>query len=259
MSRITQRGATGPLAIQSNGTFQSSTDTSLATLVGSRWDLSDGREVVLVSAGSSTTIAPGLLYQDAAIVPNHQNLAVTAFQAYSNNGNIPAKVTVTLGATAVTANQYQGGFVIVNDNNGEGQTLRIASHPAADASASLVITLEDAPNTAITTASEVCLISPHGKNVIITATTTATSGSYAGIGLYPIAASAYGFLVSKGIVAALSDASEPVIGTAIGASLATAGAVCDVAYAGDVLTRSVIGNALQTGVSTEYRAVVVNL
>lgn len=259
MSSITQRGATGPLALTANGTFQTSTDTSLDTLVGTRWDLSDGREVVLVSASSATTVAAGKLYQDAAIVANHQNLAVTAFQAYSSNGNVPAKVTVTLGATAATANQYRGGYVVVNDVTGEGQTLRIASHPAADASASLVITLEDAPNTALTTSSEVCLISPHGKDIIITPTTTATSGAYAGIGLYPIAASSYGFLVSKGIVAALSDASEPVVGTAIAASLATAGAVADVAYAGNVLTGSVIGNAVQTGVSTEYRAVFINV
>lgn len=260
MSRITQRGATGPLSLTANGTFQTSTDASLETLVGSRWDLSDGREVILVQAGSATTVAAGLLYQDPAIVGDHTNLDVTAFQAYSANGNVPAKVTATLGSTAVTANQYAGGFVVVRDGTGEGQTLRIASHPSADAAASVVITLEDAPNTALSASdSEINLIPAHGNGVIITPTTTATNGAYAGIGLYPIAASAYGFLVSKGIVAALSDASAPVVGTAIAASLATAGAVADVAYAGNVLTGSVIGNALQTGVSGEYSAVYVNL
>ena len=190
MSRITQRGATGPLAIQASGSFQSSTDASLETLVGSRWDLSDGREVILVQAGSATTVAAGKLYQDAAVVANHVNLAVTAFQAYSANGNVPAKVTATLGATAVTANQYAGGFVVVNDATGEGQTLRIASHPAADASASLAITLEDSPNTALDTNSEISLIPAHGNGVIIFPT-TATNVA-AGVGLYPIAASAYG-------------------------------------------------------------------
>lgn len=257
MSRITQKGATGPLALHANGTFQTSTDSSLATLVGSRWDLSDGREVVLVQPSSTTTVAAGKLYQDAAIVANHTNLAVTAFQAYSANGNVPAKVTATLGATAVTANQYAGGFLVVNDANGEGQTLRIASHPAANGSASVVITLEDAPNTALTTSSEVSLVPAHGKDVIIHPT-TATNVA-AGVGLYPIAAEAYGFLVSKGIAAALSDATAPVAGTAISWSAATAGAVGDVPYAGDVLTGGVIGNAVHTGVSTEYRAVFVNV
>jgi len=257
MSRITQKGATGPLALVANGAFQTSTDASLETLVGTRWDLSDGREVVLVQAGAATTVAAGLLYQNAAIVPNHQNIAVVSYQAYSANGNVPPKVTVTLGATAATANQYAGGFVVVNDANGEGQTLRIASHPAANGSASLVITLEDGASTALTSSSEVCLIPAHGNGVIIHPTTPTASA--VGIGLYPIAASAYGFLVSKGVVSALSDATEPVVGTAISWSAATAGAIADVAYAGNVLTSGVIGNAYQTAVSTEYRAVSVNL
>lgn len=260
MSRITQKGATGGLALVANGAFQTSTDASLETLVGTRWDLSDGREVILVQAGAATTIAAGLLYQDPAIVAGNTNLAVTAYQAYSANGNVPAKITVTTGATGVTANQYAGGFCIVRDGTGEGQTARIASHPSATNAASLVITLEEGYTVApVGSASEVNLIPAHGNGVIITPTTTATNGAYVGIGLYAIAAGAYGYLVSKGVTAALSDASEPVVGTAIAASLATNGAVADVAYAGNVLTGSVIGNAVQTGVSGEYSAVFVNL
>lgn len=259
MSRISQRGATGPLALVANGAFQTSTDSNLLTLVGTRWDLSDGREVKLVRAGSATTIAPGKVYQNAANIAAHTNIAVTAFTAYSANGNVPAKVTVQLGATAVTANQYQGGFVTGSDGTGEGQTVRIASHPAADASATLVLTLEETPTVAfVASDSEVTLVSPDGKDVIITPTTTSTS-TPAGLGLYAIAASAYGFLVTKGITTALADSTNPVIGNAIAASKVTAGAVGSVSYAGNVLTDSVIGTALVTGVSTEYRPVYVNL
>lgn len=253
MSRITQRGATGPLALTAGGEFQTSTDASLDTLVGSRWDLNDGREVILVQASSATTVAAGKLYQDAAIIADHQNLDVTAFQAYSANGNVPAKVTATLGGTAVTANQYAGGYVVVNDSTGEGQTLRIASHPAADAAASVAITLEDAPNTALDSTSEICLIPAHGQDVIISPTTQ--TNVVAGVSLYPIAASAYGFLVSKGIVSCLSDAAAPAAsGAAISPSNATAGAV-----EAAVLAQGVIGNAVQAGVSTEYRTVFINV
>lgn len=259
MSRITQRGATSPLAIVANGAFQTSTDASLATLVGTRWDLSDGREVILVNASSATTVAPGKVYQNAANIADHTNLAVTAFTAYSNNGNIPAKVTVTLGATAVTANQYAGGFLTGSDGTGEGQICRIASHPAADASASLVVTLEEGPLTAfVASASEVSLTAPTGKNIIITPTTTSTSVAI-GLAIYAIAASSYGFLLTKGIGNALADSTNPVIGNAIAASKITAGAVGSVSYATNVLTDSVIGVALVTGVSTEYRPVYVNL
>jgi len=250
LSRITQKGATGPLALVANGQFQTSADTSLATLVGSRWDLSDGREVTLVSTAAATTVAPGKLYQDPAIVPNHQNIAVAAYTAYSNNGNVPAKVTVTLGATAATANQYAGGFVVVNDANGEGQTLRIASHPAADASATLAITLEDGPNTALTTSSEVCLLPAHGANIIIQPTTV--TGAQVGIGLCPIAPSSYGFLVSKGITSALAGGA---IGAGLGISVGSVEGSVSVAAA----TTARLGYAAQAGVDTEYRAVFVNL
>lgn len=253
MSRITQRGATGPLALHSGGTFQTSTDADLATLVGSRWDLSDGREVMLVSAATGTTIASGKLYQDAAIVPNHQNLDVTAFTAYSANGNVPAKVTATLGNTALTANQYRGGFVVVNDVTGEGQTLRIASHPAADAAASVVITLEDAPNTALDASSEICLLPPHGNDVIIYPTTP--TGAVAGVALCPIAADAYGFVTVKGLTSCLANGAIAV-GQNISPSPTVAGAV---EITSITTFAAIIGYANQAGVDTEYRCVYLNL
>lgn len=259
MSRITQRGATGPLAIVANGAFQSTTDANLETLVGTRWDLSDGREVMLVQSGAATTIAGGKVYQNAANEANHTNRAITAFTAYSANGNVPAKVTVTLGATAVTANQYAGGFLSASDGTGEGQIMRIASHPAADASAALVVTLEEGPLTALVAAdTEVSLTPATGNGVIITPATTQTSVAV-GLGIYAIAAGSYGFLLTKGIGNALADASNPVIGDAIGASHATSGAVGAVSYAGNVLTSGVMGYAVVTGVSTEYRPVYMNV
>lgn len=251
MSRITQKGATGPLSLVANGAFQTSTDASLDTLVGTRWDLADGREVILVSTAAATTVAPGLLYQDAAIVPNHQDLTVTAYQAYSANGNVPAKVTVTLGATAATANQYAGGFLVVNDNAGEGQTLRIASHPAADSAGSLAVTLEEGASVTITTASQVCLIPAHGADIIINPTTI--TGAQVGVGLYTIAASSYGFLVSKGLTSALS-AGAIGVGLGISASGSVAGA-----FAVAAATTARLGYASQAGVDTEYRTLFVDL
>jgi hypothetical protein len=249
MSTITQRGATGPLSIVANGLFQTSTDTSLATLVGTRFDLSDGREVTLVRNGAVALVS-GVLVQDAAVVPNHQNLAVTAYQAYSANGNVPAKVTVTLGATAATANQYAGGYVVVNDNAGEGQTLRIASHPAAALSTSLVLTLEDGANTAITTASEVSLVSAHGADVIVQPTTV--TNAQVGVTLCPIAAGAYGFVVSRGLVSCLA---QGAIGVGLGISIGSVAGAVAVAAA----TTARLGFAAQAGVDTEYRVVYVNI
>lgn len=251
MSRITQKGATSALPLVANGLFQTSSDSSLATLVGTRWDTSDGREIILASVATGTTVASGKLYQDPAQITNHHNMAVTAYTAYSANGNVPAKVTVTLGATAVTANQYAGGFVLVNDATGEGQMLRIASHPAANLSTSLVITLEDGANTALTTSSEVSLIPPHGKGVIITP--TAVTGAIVGVALCPIAATEYGFFVCKGLTNCLGDGTITV-GSAVSPSNAVAGAVEN-----GVIAQGFVGNAVQTGVDTEYRGIFINV
>jgi len=255
MSRITQRAANGPLALVANGAFQTSTDASLKTMVGTRWDLSDGRELLLVRAGA-VDVAAGKLYQDAAIVANHQNLTVTAYTAYSNNGNVPASVAVTLGATAATANQYAGGLLIVNSSTGLGQTLRIASHPAANSGAGLVLTLEEGAVTAITTSSKVCLIPPHGADVIINPTTP--TGAVAGIGLYIVPTTTYGFLVSRGITAGLADGTITV-GTPISPSTSVAGALVQTPYATNVVTAAVVGYANQAGVTTEYRSVFINV
>lgn len=254
MSTITQKGATGPLALVANGSFQSSTDSALDTLVGTRWDTSDGRELLLVQAGGVALI-PGIVVQDAAIIANHQGLDITAIQLYSANGNVPYKITATLGGTAVTANQYAGGFAVINVGTGKGQTLRIASNTAqANGSGSVVLTLEEAPTVALSASdSEVSLIPAHGKGVVITPTTL--TNCVAGITLYSLAASAYGFIVCKGITSCLSDAAAPAAsGVAISPSNATGGAV-----ESGVVAQGIIGNAVQAGVSAENFAVFVNV
>lgn len=278
MSQITLRGQGGPMPLQANGVFQSGTQTTgtpgaygtsityeeLQTLVGTRWDLNDGREVILVSTSSATTTAAGFLYQDSPIIATHQGLVVTAFSSYGTSGGVattssnPATVTVTLGGTAVTANEYQGGYVVVASSTGIGQTLRIASHPAqTSATGNVTITLEDAPNVALTTSSTVNLIPAHGANVVISPT-TATAAS-AGVALYAIPASSYGYLLAKGIVGAVSDASPAGAGEPISPSKTTAGTVTLTVAATTSVSTAVIGSAVQGGTSADAGAVFLNL
>jgi hypothetical protein len=261
MSNLTQRGATGPLALQAGGVFPVSNDTNLQSLVGTRWDTEDGREVIFVSVGATAVASSGVLCQDAAIIAAHQGLTVTAVQAYSANGNVPPTVTVTLGATALAASQYQGGFLIVDSGPGIGQTLVISNNPAALASATgVVITLEDSPNVPLTTASTVCLIPAHGSSVILNPTTQ--TNVPVGVTLYPLAAgttaipgTSYAFLTSKGLTAVLSDVSAPGAGAQVTASATTAGAIAGSTGTGATF----VGIAAQAGVSAKSRAVFVDL
>lgn len=241
MSRITNKGAVAPLAL-----FQTTTDASAETYTGQRFDLSDGREVVFVQAGAVALVADNLI-QSSAIVANHQNIAVTTAAAGAT------QITVTLGATAATANQYQGGFVAINAGTGIGQTLKISSHPAANASATLVLTLEDALVAAVATADSKAVLIANPYDAVIVNPTTAT-GTPVGVAFYPIAASAYGYLISKGPVGALSDASVAAVGLGIMPSTTTAGTITV-----GTATGARIGRALQTGVSAEARVVYVDL
>lgn len=258
MSQLTQKGATGVLnlfqtlseAVSPAPYSQSYQDA------GQRFDASDGREFVLVMNGT-VALTPGVLVQSAPITAAHQNIAVTAYTPTSTTNTAQTTVTVTLGADAVTANEYAGGFVVVNDNVGQGQTLKIASHPAAAISASLVITLEDTAVTALTTASEVCLI-PNPYTSVVINPTTATNTPI-GVTLYAIDASTasttnvFGLIQTKGPSSVLAQGAIGV-GLGIMPSTSIAGAVAVIDATG-----ANIGRALQAGVDTEYRCVYLDL
>lgn len=213
--------------------------------LGARAMLQDGREFVYVKAGASALVA-GKLQQAPAIVANHQNIAVAAAAAIGDKS-----VTVTLGATAATADQYAGGFLVVNDADGEGYVYKIEGNPAADSAGSLVVSLADELIEALTTSSEVCLI-PNLYNGVIINPTTATNAPV-GIAVSDIAANEYGWLQVKGPAPCLSQGAITV-GLGIAPSGSVAGAVAVVAA-----TTNQIGSALQAGVDTEYRTVFVTL
>lgn len=245
--------------------LKTDTDNSYATLVGSNFSSADGREFVLVQNGGTALVAGNLIMGPKPIA-NHQNLAVTAFAAASS-GNL-ATVTVTLGATLATTNQYQGGYAIVNAGTGIGQTLKISTHPSAAQSASLVVTLEDAPVVALDTSSKICLRlipygSQNGTNVstsgVIITDHTALTGQILGVTLYAIAASTstvatYGFIQRRGLVSCLNDATTAQ-GLDLMPSSNTDGAV--MTYVAATNTR--VGVSTQAGVTTEARQINIQL
>lgn len=266
MSRLTQKGATGPLPL-----FQTTFENSLFSTVGSQtltacgemFDSSDGRSFVLVS-NSTTALVAGNLIQAPAIVANHQNLTVTAFAPVSTSTNLPATVTVTLGGTAATSQQYAQGYAIVNSGTGIGQTLKIQSNPAqASTTGALVVTLEDAPVVALDTTSTICLIPNLYTNVVINPTTA--TNTPVGVTLYAIPASTavsgttpgtfyFGLIQTKGAVSCLADASTAAVGLGLIPSTTTAGTVT-VATA----TGARIGRALQATVSAQARTIYLHL
>lgn len=244
-----------------------SNDVSLATAVGQRFNLADSRQVVLVQNGG-TALASGVLVQSPATVgANHTGLAVVGLAAANPIGS--KTLTVTLGGTAVTANKYAGGFVVISAGTGAGQTLKIASHPAqTSTSGNVTLTLEDPLSVAVTSAdSKASLtLNPYGSlngtnyttDGVVISPTSAT-GSTLGVTLYPIPAStatvpSYGWIVCRGLVACLND-SATAVGLDVMPSSSVAGAV--VTYA--VATRNRVGTSTVAGENTKSQLITVQL
>lgn len=240
------------------------------TYVGQAFSLNDGREVRLVSNGAAT-ISAGRLVQSAATTSNHQN---TSINVTTYTGAVGSTViATTVGATAVNVNQYQGGYVLVNAGTGNGQTLRIASNTGVAASGVTTITLEDPIAVALDSTSKISLLSSPYQNVIVNPTTV--TGTPVGVTLYPLTTAVagvytsagalttaptyqFGFIVSKGIAACLSDASAPGVGKAICPSTVTAGSIMvksPVTSTGD----AEVGRTIVAATSAETRAVFIDL
>ncbi len=241
-----------------------STDATLGTDVGQKFSTADGREVVLVQNGAVALVAGNLIQGPASIGANHTGLAVV-----SNAAIGATQITVTLGGTAVTANQYAGGYAVISAGTGLGQTLKIQSHPAqSNTTGNVILTLEDPLSVAITSStSKVSLtLNPYGSSNgaafgthgVIISPTTAT-GPTVGVTIYPIPATttsvlSYGYIQTRGPVACLNDANT-AIGLDVMPSSGTAGAV--VTYV--VATRNRVGTSTVAGETTKAQIINIQL
>jgi hypothetical protein len=219
-------------------------DTTQQHTLGQRMTDGLGNEYVYVKAGG-TALVPGKLQQAAAEVTNHQDLTPVAAAIGDTT------VTVTLGATLATANQYAGGQLLITVTPGQGYSYQIKSHPAAASAGTLALTLEDPIEVALTTSSR-CDLVPNPYNGVIVSPTTASSGVI-GAAVDNITAASYGWLQTKGACALLADGAVTV-GTSVVASNATAGAVEAATGA-----QQVVGFALSGIATTEYGAIFLTL
>ncbi len=240
-----------------------STDTSLATLVGSKYDTADGRTFALIQNAGVALVSGVLVQGPVAIGANHTGLTLSTAAIGAT------AITATLGGTAVTANQYAGGFLVVSAGTGIGQTLQIASHPAqTSTSGTVVLTLADPIKVAtLTSDSKGTLVlsqfgSANGVDVrtsgCVVCPVTAT-GPVLGVTVSPIAAStttvpSYGFVQTWGPVACLNDATT-AIGLDLMPSTNTAGAVMTYVVA----TRSRVGTATVAGETTKAQLINIQL
>jgi hypothetical protein len=230
---------TGPLQLASQDIYKVSA-TKLHRL-GSQGATRDGRLFRYGLAGA-VALSPGKVNQVAAVVPNHQNIAVQTASVVGDT-----QLLVTLGATATTADQYADGYVIGYDASGVGQTLQIAGNSAAALSTTCTVYLSDPVAIAQTTSGKVNLElnAWAGALVYATGATTEFCNGVTNVSL-PIAN--YGWFQTRGAAAVLTNGTITK-GSGVVPGQTTAGSV-DIEATGTITQR--VGLQVQTGTTTKY-------
>jgi len=169
--------------------------------------------------------------------------------------------TVTLTSTAniaCNANVYRDGYLIVNDEAGEGHSYKIKSHEALSGTSDAVFTLYDPIIVALTTSSQVGITrNPYASTIVAPGTTP--TGIVLGVAPRSVTAAYYYWLQTGGPCAVVAHAAIAV-GAFVTAGL-TAAKVDpsghDATY-GILQTQQIIGQALTLAV-TDGESFLVNL
>ena len=182
---------------------------------GTRMVLPDGRVYYYGQTDGAQTA--GAICQSAVGVANHDmDLATNTASAGDKS------VTVTVGGTAATEDQYKDGYLYVNDGTGEGHIYKIRQHDAIDSSGSGAINLYDGDPilVAFAAATIVGLAKNPYKDFVVYPTTP--TGHAVGVAATDFDDDDFGWLQTWGPAAVLCDVAF-VIGNHVRVSDNTAG------------------------------------
>lgn len=243
---------TGPIPILMNG--QSSNvgiwDTGATALltVGTKGVLNDGRVFYYARNSGAAIVAGDLLTMEVASVEN-DDLAVDTHLIGAT------AIAVTPGTQANDANAFAEGYMVVNDDTGEGITYKIADHAAISASTEFTLNLRDPIVVSFGAGTTVTLVKNPWADLLISLTTQAHPN--AGISQVAVAAGSstkqYFWCQTWGISAAQSDATS-----GFGVQLmsgATAGGVELATAIGD----GDVGIQMSVQVDGEYNAIFLRV
>lgn len=214
------------------------------------------REYRYAKAGA--TIPAGNVVQSRihAHATHHRNMNVAAAAIGAT------EVTVTTGGTSITANEYAGGYLYVNDGTGEGLAYKIKSHPARSGAGAITITLYDPITVALVGSgtSEVSLAHNKYTGVIKSPGTTPMTGESLGVASSVLADGEFFWVQTKGPAAVLVSGAV-VVGDSVCVTISggTAGAV--IARIADEAAQRVsrtVGQVLLVNATTEYSLIDIS-
>ena len=203
--------------------------------VGTKVMSADGRVFRWGQMGAVAGVT-GKLYLPPLDQANHHNMTTAA-------ATIGATVvTVTPGATAVTANEYANGYLVVSDGTGKGTSYPIISHQGSAGSVAMTVTLKNSIKVALDSTSKTALV--HNPYMGLTVQTTSASVLYGGgVPLVAIPAGNYGWFQTRGWCSVLNDSNTTASSTVIAStSVAGALAIISTTYATAAAT-AIIGQA----------------
>jgi hypothetical protein len=229
--------------------------------VGTRGELPDGRVFYYSKSGTGAALNVGQLYVRKEIATNHENCAVGA--ATSGTAGSFVVSAITIGATALTENQYRDGYLVVTDGAGEGYVYVIESHAAFDASASTVsVRLYTPIVVSLTATSTVSFVSNQYDTPQIANTDQAdvlVGVPAATITQSTSALTYYGWIQTWGLAAVWCDEAVGGVGQALTIGTGTAGQVEEDDTATTVSQEPLVGYNVTPLVDTEYQAVFLTI
>lgn len=208
-------------------------------MLGAERITADGRKFRYCRNGA-TALAAGIPTVAAAAVANNINCAPAVAAAVGDT-----VIQITIGNTAVTADQYKDGYIQGNSAGGIGMQYRIVSHNAAAGNGIVTVQLADPILVALVVAtSKVSFIGNPFAAVVV----GAAAGLF--VGVPPIAVTAYYYFWNQvgGVCTALVDNA-----VAVGSELAVGTATFGIATA---YTTQVCGTLFGTaGVTAHHKPV----
>jgi len=241
-----------PNTIHGSDGDQFKVHTTQQLSLGQEMRFPDGRRFRYCQASSSVAVVVGKLYQAAIPVTNHVLQTAAAAAAGAKT------VTLTLGATAVSADQYRDGYLVVDlsTNTGFGYIYQIGPHGDVAASGDFIVPLRGTVQVAIdATANSVSLVPNNYAGVILAIATTPTA-TLVGVSQKPIPVSQFGWLLVAGTTTCLTQGTV-VKGTIVKPGTA-AGSLAPQATAVDLET-STVGICTRVATTTDYSTFCITL
>lgn len=176
----------------------------------------DGRRFRYAKAGAAA-LSAGKLGIGVAGIANHVDLTGAVYPVGTT------ALSVTVGATAVAANEYKDGMLQISSGTGGGLQYRIMDHLACAASGTLLLSLASPIRVALDATSKLCLM--HNPWFGVTESATAAGKIPAGIAPCDVPAGYFYWAQTGGESNVLIDGTPPVGSWLIGG--AVAGSVTD--------------------------------